>query len=222
MLSYLIYVSTAVKPMSLAELEQLGAAAARNNLKLDVTGILLYDSKRFLQVLEGDRSVLDVLYNKIKKDIRHTNVQLLIVDKIALRNFPHWGMKVKDISSSDQTKSILFPDDISNPSAYISLVYRLLSNTLNDDFRNIKIYDAINLNSAEIVLFRSISKREKQVLELIVKGYTAKKIAKVLTLSEKTIARHTENISDKLNCATKSDLIMKVFSSGYISELLNH
>lgn len=222
MLSYLIYTSTATKRMSLDSLQSLGSLSASINANENITGLLLYDSMQFMQVLEGERDIIQQRFDKIKMDNRHTNVKLLMIDNIQERNFSEWSMKVKDISSGSSDESILLPNKSDNPSAYISLIYRLLSNILNQEFKALKVHQSSLEHHETELNFKNLTKREKQVLALIVKGYTAIKAASILHISEKTAARHTENICMKLKCRTKSELIMKVFSSGYISELLNN
>lgn len=60
------------------------------------------------------------------------------------------------------------------------------------------------------------SKRESQVLGLVVKGYTAKKISDVLGLSKRTVEHHIDNIKLKAGCSRKYELIYK-FANYYVS-----
>jgi DNA-binding CsgD family transcriptional regulator len=69
-------------------------------------------------------------------------------------------------------------------------------------------------------IFQHITPREKQVLRLLALGYSIKKIAQDLVISEKTAARHVENLCKKNHCFNKSDLIIKVFKNGYFIELI--
>ena len=52
-----------------------------------------------------------------------------------------------------------------------------------------------------------LTKREIEVLRLTVKGYTAKKIARFLQLSHRTVEEYLANIKIKMGAASKSDLI---------------
>ena len=49
-----------------------------------------------------------------------------------------------------------------------------------------------------------LSEREREVLELIAKGYTNKEIAKELFLSEKTVKNHVSNIFKKINVTDRT------------------
>ena len=51
---------------------------------------------------------------------------------------------------------------------------------------------------------KKLSLREKEVLNLIAKGYSNKDIARILFLSEKTVKNHTSNIFKKINVTDRT------------------
>ena len=51
--AHLIYASVATHDYAENELDTILETAVRNNARLEVTGLLLYSNRRFLQVLEG-------------------------------------------------------------------------------------------------------------------------------------------------------------------------
>jgi DNA-binding NarL/FixJ family response regulator len=51
-----------------------------------------------------------------------------------------------------------------------------------------------------------LTSREIQVLSLIAAGETNKAIAATLVLSEHTVARHVQNMLQKLGCSSRSSL----------------
>ena len=59
---------------------------------LGVTGVLCFSEGIFLQVLEGGRSAVDQLYNRIAADPCHTDVELLCYEEIGERRFAGWSM----------------------------------------------------------------------------------------------------------------------------------
>lgn len=69
-----------------------------NNPGIGVTGVLCYSEGIFLQVLEGGRSAVNELYNRIARDPRHTDVELLCYDEIGERRFAGWSMGQVNIS----------------------------------------------------------------------------------------------------------------------------
>src|SRR4029078_11824629 len=64
------------------------------NAKAGVTGVLCFctNARIFLQVLEGGRSAVSALYNRIAQDPRHHDVALLSYEEIGERSFSHWSM----------------------------------------------------------------------------------------------------------------------------------
>lgn len=88
----LIYMSYAVRPLSMAQLCQLLASARRRNAELALTGILLYGNERFVQVLEGPEIAVRTLYERIKRDARHRQVTAYADRPITKRTFTQWAM----------------------------------------------------------------------------------------------------------------------------------
>ncbi len=100
MLSQLVYVSVRANECSDEEIQKILASCIRNNGKIDITGVLLYSDKKFLQCLEGDYTQIMKLYDTIKSDIRHKNVILISAVPINNRSFPSWQMGSKKIDSN--------------------------------------------------------------------------------------------------------------------------
>ena len=82
-----------------------------------------------------------------------------------------------------------------------------LSNTL-------KRYQQLHRQEAimEIPLFSCLSKREKEVLGMVIKGYSSVQIAEKLFISKATVDSHRKNILEKTGAAKLSDLIIKILS----------
>jgi hypothetical protein len=88
----IIYTSAAARLPDPGELSAILETARRNNQRLAVTGILLYASGSFLQVLEGDEAVVRELYERIAGDGRHYRVRMLRERMVASRSFGTWSM----------------------------------------------------------------------------------------------------------------------------------
>lgn len=88
----LTYSSRATEPMSEDGLLELLAHVRAKNARLGVTGILLYVEPTFLQVLEGDREVVESLYGEIESDLRHTEPRVLLREEAIERAFGDWTM----------------------------------------------------------------------------------------------------------------------------------
>jgi hypothetical protein len=77
---------------SLGALEDLLQVSRARNASLGVTGALLFNEGRFLQVLEGDETQVRALYNSILRDRRHSDVTLMTAEPGARRRFARWSM----------------------------------------------------------------------------------------------------------------------------------
>jgi len=92
-LVHCIYCSASSNPnLGSADLNSLLAQARAANAKLGVTGILLFHKGSFFQVLEGDREIVEVLYESISSDNRHTRITKILQEPISHRNFEDWTM----------------------------------------------------------------------------------------------------------------------------------
>ena len=63
------------------------------NHKHGISGVLFYNNNYFFQCLEGERSQLMRLYNKIANDSRHIEVVQLACERIDTPAFGRWKMK---------------------------------------------------------------------------------------------------------------------------------
>ena len=89
----LIYVSDVAEYIDWADLKDILLKSQENNAKIDVTGLLVMVSGKFLQVLEGPADHLNALYRKILQDSRHKNSRLLSYTPIHERHFSEWSMR---------------------------------------------------------------------------------------------------------------------------------
>ena len=92
MLVRLMYASRAAAAVNHDELLAILRKSKVNNPRHGVTGVLCYSGGIFLQVLEGGRSAVNHLYNRIAADSCHTDVELLSYEEIGERRFAGWSM----------------------------------------------------------------------------------------------------------------------------------
>lgn len=92
----LVYISRAITRYNHNQLEELLTLARAKNKQLDITGLLLYDGfGTFIQALEGPEDAVLQLYQVIKADSRHTNVNKIGSRHIDTRSFADWQMGFK-------------------------------------------------------------------------------------------------------------------------------
>lgn len=88
----IIYVSLAPIDMKEEELTQILDLARQNNKAQNISGVLTYHRRQFVQMLEGERDQIEALYAKISADPRHQQVYKLWDGPIEKRSFPEWTM----------------------------------------------------------------------------------------------------------------------------------
>lgn len=87
-MSYTIcYTSKAINNLSISEVESVFDATMSNNRVQGITGILLYSSGYFFQVLEGNqKEVKELFYETIYSDNRHFEL-FVVMEKFAEKSF---------------------------------------------------------------------------------------------------------------------------------------
>ena len=98
---HLVYTSLAVNALSGTELLAQLPIYREKNLRLGITGLLLYKQGEFMQALEGDEATVRALFATIGKDPRHERVHLLTTVVVPKRRFPQWSMGFKNLDEID-------------------------------------------------------------------------------------------------------------------------
>ncbi len=115
-MNYLVYVSQAERPMTREELTDLLEQSRAYNHKDGITGLLIYrytaddDRACFMQLLEGEKAVLDATFERIAADRRHHTKIILEEGEIAARHFPAWLMGFRDVDNIDLERFDGFTD----------------------------------------------------------------------------------------------------------------
>ena len=92
-LTRIIYISDFdEKNLSSDVVSSILTSAKKNNKNLNITGMLLFDYKHFIQVLEGPEESVVALYDSIRRDRRHSNVRTVEKTTVEQRRFGHWDM----------------------------------------------------------------------------------------------------------------------------------
>jgi Sensors of blue-light using FAD len=93
----LIYASRATECFHEHEIPDLLQQVRIANAKQEITGMLLYISGSFLQVLEGQPEMVDAVFSSILRDQKHTHVTLVARESIPERAFEGWTMMHKTL-----------------------------------------------------------------------------------------------------------------------------
>ena len=88
----LIYTSKITQGITSQDIENIINAARDYNSMVAISGLLMSNFEYFFQVLEGPDLLVRLLYEKIEKDGRHSNIRLLVKESVEQRLFPDWTM----------------------------------------------------------------------------------------------------------------------------------
>lgn len=92
MILQLTYISSARPTLILSDVEGILETSRRRNSDDDISGLLIFDGKRFLQVLEGPVDNVERTYDRIGADTRHRALVRLSERHVDDREFGHWSM----------------------------------------------------------------------------------------------------------------------------------
>ncbi|WP_421763708.1 BLUF domain-containing protein [Ekhidna sp.] len=133
MVFYLIYTSKPRVPMTPEVVEDITKASIRNNLRDDITGMLLAIEGHYLQFLEGNEKKVLALLEIIKSDVRHKDLIVWVMGFQEKRIFTEWSMGSWMLSNDELTKLSAL-DDISG----------FIKNPQNADMQSIKFLSMMN------------------------------------------------------------------------------
>jgi class 3 adenylate cyclase len=87
--------------LSAEEIRGIGEIAQRNNARDGITGVLICCSGVFFQTIEGEDTKIEYLFEKIRKDSRHTDLLCLKTENdIPQRQYPKWSMKTQNLDEN--------------------------------------------------------------------------------------------------------------------------
>ncbi len=128
----LLYTSNAIAGINHTVLADIFQSCVRFNVPNNVTGVLMHRNNKFMQYIEGDEPVIRELYDKISRDDRHTDCELVMTRNITRRNTEQWVMGIGSLQPKDNQLDY----------QYINFVMELKHNTFNQDsvdFHNLLI-----------------------------------------------------------------------------------
>jgi hypothetical protein len=107
-LTRLVYISTISDQFTEDDIEEILQSARISNSKNNVTGMLCFNRKYFLQCIEGSRTKVNQTYHKILNDKRHHNIIMIDYKEINSREFSDWSMGYMPESSLTHPLNLKF------------------------------------------------------------------------------------------------------------------
>jgi hypothetical protein len=137
----LCYLSKPAKPFTAEDLEDIESKSITANNKRDVTGLLIVNDDRILQILEGAEDSVRKLYTKIEADSRHTMLKLASAVEDEVRLLYKWSMVVRGLAGTptkllEQFTEVYDELLAAEPQAEISIDHV-------DLFREIALFDTL-------------------------------------------------------------------------------
>lgn len=86
------YISTLAEGVRADEVPKILDTARRINRQNRITGLLLFNGERFLQLLEGEEAAVRATFERIAADPRHRGVAILGMTTGDRRAFADWDM----------------------------------------------------------------------------------------------------------------------------------
>ncbi len=99
-LKSLTYTSLASLDLNSGDLEAIHRKALELNALDGITGLLVFNGTRFLQVIEGVDNAVNELVERLRRDSRHSGLEVRAESKIETRSFPDWSMELVKVSAS--------------------------------------------------------------------------------------------------------------------------
>ncbi|GLR46383.1 BLUF domain-containing protein [Sphingomonas astaxanthinifaciens] len=90
----LAYTSLAALDLTVEQLFDIGQTARDLNGLDGITGLLLFNGTHFLQWIEGAPEAIDDLMERLRRDPRHSAVEIRETELADERLFPDWSMKL--------------------------------------------------------------------------------------------------------------------------------
>jgi len=99
-LTSLTYTSLARLDLQASDLEDIHRTARELNALDGITGLLVFNGIHFLQTIEGAKSAIDDLVERLRRDPRHSGFEIRDRRSIASRSFPDWSMELVRVNAS--------------------------------------------------------------------------------------------------------------------------
>jgi Sensors of blue-light using FAD len=118
-LKTLTYTSRARLDLQDADLAAIHDTARHLNALDGISGLLLFDGARFLQIVEGTEDAIDNLVERLRMDSRHSAFEVRDERYLEQRSFPDWSMEMIRVSAgyrnAREEVAMALPTNLSAP-----------------------------------------------------------------------------------------------------------
>lgn len=137
------YYSSAKAGLEKADITAILDTAKDFNAKNEITGCLVHYKHQFIQVLEGEKAVVEKLLSRIKNDRRHSHLYVISQAEKEERTFSNWTMAYRQLSDQEanavndelfKTNFLTFSAFAAKPTQTIKSFWSRVQRLLTDDF----------------------------------------------------------------------------------------
>jgi len=94
------YTSLGRLDLEAADLEAIHRTAREVNALEGITGLLIFNGTHFLQIIEGSPQAIDDLVERLRRDPRHSGLEVRDERAVTRRAFRDWSMELVHVSAS--------------------------------------------------------------------------------------------------------------------------
>ena len=138
----IIYTSKATSEYNKRDLLDLLHESRGYNSIDNISGVLMHRDGYFLQIIEGEDSLVEDLVKRIANDTRHDDIKIINDALVETRLFPDWSMGCADFE--DPTLSLIpgISNEFNNPQFIDDLLNRLpeVANYIHENLTKEQIY----------------------------------------------------------------------------------
>jgi hypothetical protein len=121
----IIYTSEALEQFSKRNLLDLLHYARSFNKIDNITGILMHQNGKFLQVFEGESENVGYLLSRILSDPRHDKIKIMFDSSVDRRLFSNWTMGCADFNKPELSLIPGVRTDLRDPKVIEDIIIRL-------------------------------------------------------------------------------------------------
>jgi hypothetical protein len=118
-LKTLTYTSRARLDLGDEDLAAIHGTARHLNALDGISGLLLFDGSRFLQIVEGAEDAIDNLVERLRMDPRHSAFEVRDERYVEQRSFPDWSMELVRVSAgygnAKEEVATVLPEAVAEP-----------------------------------------------------------------------------------------------------------
>ena len=122
----------------------------------------------------------------------------------------HQSIIVEHDNEGRITRTLSVETDITHLKPEIKPVFSIIGLDGEPSYINVEVENLFSITK------ETLSKREKQVLALILEGNASKKIADILHITKQTVDNHRKNMLHKNNLSSTYELINNAIKKGWL------